>query len=107
MGEDSIRESPWKFNLELSPEQEEELIDKLAERIHKHSLGLMFLVTIESLGPLTRIGAELGSTLFGPYLDFLGMEEIVVLLRKSENIDRLIEKVELLDAEKKKAKQSK
>lgn len=62
---------------------------------------------LEGMGPLTRIGAELGMTILGPYLEYFGVEKVTALFRNRENVKRLIDRIEELEEEHKSKKRSK
>ncbi len=46
------------------------------------------------------MGAELGMTIFGPYLEFLGVDKATALFRNRKNLKRLIDRIEELEEEK-------
>jgi hypothetical protein len=101
------KEPSWQLWEDLPPEKEDELIEKMAQTIVKRKLGLMAQMILESLGPLTRIGAELGMTILGPYLEFFGVEKVTALFRKRENVKRLMDRIEELEEEHKSKKRTK
>ncbi len=89
----------WKQWEDLPPEKEEELIDELAQMLVKNRIGLLGKILLESGGTLTSLFAEFYMGLYGPYFDFLEVDEYVALLRRKENIPRLLEKIEEKEAE--------
>jgi len=84
----------WKQWEDLPPEKEEELIEKLSDFLVKNRLGLIGKMLLESGGPLTSLFAEFYMGLYGPYFDFLEVDEYVALLRKKENISKLLARIE-------------
>jgi len=92
----------WNYWDDLPPEKEEELIDKIADFFVRKRLGLFALMALESGGTLTSMFADFWLGLYGPYLEFLGMDEVSALLRKKGNSEKLIARIEELEDKKKK-----
>ena len=92
-------EPSWNLWDDLSPEEEDELIEKMARHIVKRKMGLMAQIALETMGPLTWIGAELGMTILGPYLEFFGVEKVTALFRNRKNLKRLMDRIEELEEE--------
>ena len=92
--------STWNLWDDLPPEEEDELIEKLAQDIVKRKMGLMAQLTLETISPLSKLGADLGMTLLGPYLEFFGVEKVTALFRKRENLTRLLDRIDELEMEK-------
>ncbi len=101
---DNGKESSWNLWDVLPAEEEDRLIEKMAQTIVKRKMGLLSQITLESLGPLTWIGAELGMTILGPYLEFFGVEKVTALFRNRENLKRLLDRIEELEDEQKRKK---
>ena len=102
------REPSWDYWDDLQPEEEDELIEKIAQHIVKRKMGLIAQITLETLSPLTWLGAELGMTILGPYLEFLGVEKVTALFRNRDNVTRLMDRIEEIEVEQKgKKKESK
>lgn len=89
----------WKQWEDLPPEKEEELIEKLAQQLVKNRIGLLGKILLESGGTLTSLFAEFYMGLYGPYFDFLEVDEYVALLRRKENIPKLLARIEAKEAE--------
>ena len=89
---------PWE---DLPPEKEEEIIEKIAKFIVKRKLGLMAEVTLASMGPFASMFATLGMNLFGPFLEFFGIDTLTAFFRKKENFKRLTDRIEELGNEEK------
>jgi len=94
-------EKRWEYWDDLPPEKEEELIDKIARFVVKHKMGLMAEMLLESGGPLTSLFAAFSLNLFGPFLEFMGADAFTALLRRRENIKRLMDRIEKLEEESK------
>jgi len=93
------QEDNWQYWEDLPEEMEKKLIDKIARFIVKHKMDLIAEILLESGGPLTSLFATLGLSLFGPFLEFFGMDTYTALFRRRENIQRLIDRIEELERE--------
>ncbi|GAG75875.1 unnamed protein product, partial [marine sediment metagenome] len=91
--------SKWRQWEDLPPEQEEEFIDNTARTLIKHRVGLPVQLLLESGGPLTSLFAKFWLGLYGPYLDFLGLDKHMAILRKRSNIEKILDKIDTLQAE--------
>ena len=107
MGSEDNEKPKWNLWDELPPDEEDELIEKMAQHIVKRRLGLMAQIALETISPVAWLGAELGMTIFGPYLEFFGVEKVTALFRKRGNLRRLMDRIEELDEEKKRLKKEK
>ncbi len=99
--------SDWQQWQDLPPEREDELIEKLAQAFVKRDLGLMGRMLLESGGPLTNLFAEFYMGIYGPFFDFLEVDEYVALLRNRRNVRRLIERMDELEKEREKGRKAK
>ena len=88
--------SKWRQWEDLPPEQEEELIDRTARTLIKHRAGLPAQLLLESGGPLTSLFAKFWLGLYGPYLDFLGLDKHMAILRKRINIEKILDRIDTL-----------
>jgi hypothetical protein len=95
--------SDWQQWQDLPPEREEEMINKLAQTFVKRGLGLMGKMLLESGGPLTSMFAEFYMGLYGPFFDFLEVDQYVALLRNKRNVKKLIKRIDELEEEKEQA----
>jgi len=89
----------------LPPEREKEIIEKLARRIVGSGLGTMAVMILQSIGPLSFAGTQVGLVVGSPMLmtlDLLGVKvyEYAGLFAEStrsrENVERLIQRIEEL-----------
>ncbi len=87
----------------LSEARKQELIDALAQQVVKRGLSSPAVLFLELHKPFAFIGSQAG-VVFAPFLaPFLGFERVDVytqLLSERENWDRLIERIEELEEEK-------
>jgi len=95
----------WWDRLEITPEEEERVIRKVASIIHKYGMDAAAILFLESFKPLVYVGGELGKFFISPFLPALG-EEISIsgekffrIFEKRENIERLITILEEMSAE--------
>ena len=94
----------WQHWEDLPPEKEEEVIDRLAHAFVDRGLGLMGRMLLESGGPLTSMFAEFYMGIYGPFFDFLEVDEYMALLRNKRNLKRLVKRIEELDEERERKK---
>ncbi|MCS7209636.1 MAG: hypothetical protein NZ874_08705 [Fimbriimonadales bacterium] len=87
----------------LSEEQKQALIDALAQQIVKRGLSAPAILFLELNKPLAFIGAQAG-IVFSPFLaPFFGFDRVDVytqLMSERENWDRLVERIEELEEQK-------
>lgn len=107
LGSEDPDKPRWNIWDELPPEVEDELIEKMAQHIVKRRLGLMAQIALETLSPVAWLGAELGMTILGPYLEFFGVEKVTALFRRRENLRRLMDRIDELEEEKIRRKKEK
>lgn len=90
----------WKD--ELTPEETDALLNKAATEIKKRKMQVPAILAIEMHRPLNLVAAN-AATAMAPFLvPFLGFDNVndySRLLAKSENVDRLIAKLEEPDRE--------
>ncbi len=94
------------FPRELTPEEEEELIEKISTSIVKSGFGTVALLYLESYKPLSFVGGQMGLFYLSPILPLLGKwgakgYDILMFISKRENIEKLINRIkELMEEEK-------
>jgi dihydrodipicolinate synthase/N-acetylneuraminate lyase len=82
---------------ELTPEEEEKLLDKAAESISKRGLIAPAIMALELHKPLANVGAHAAlavSPFLIPFFGFSPVNDYSRLMRKRENFERLIQKLE-------------
>ena len=87
-------------DIEVTLEEEDEMIKKIAQKIHKHGLDMAAIFMIESVKPLSYIGTQMGRFLISPFLPAfgdnigIGGEKFLQIFEKRENVEKLIVAVE-------------
>lgn len=86
--------SRWGLPTELSPEQEEQLLNRLVSRIKKSGLESVVAFYLEIYYPVTNWGSELALA-FTPYVDAFGvnLSDYALLFRKKENVKKILERL--------------
>ncbi|RLI10745.1 hypothetical protein DRO42_00195 [Candidatus Bathyarchaeota archaeon] len=91
--------------MELTPEEEEEMIRKIARKIHKYGMEVATILFLESIKPLTYIGSQMGRFFISPFLPALGEgigrggEKFFMVFEKRENVEKLLAMLEELAKE--------
>jgi hypothetical protein len=95
------------WDLEVSPEEEEEYINKVAEKIHQYGMDVAAILMLESVKPLTWIGSQMGRFFLSPFLPAfgdtisMGGEKLFQVFEKHDNVEKLITRLEQLAQEEK------
>ncbi len=98
---------------ELSEEEEEELIEKVSTSIVKSGFGTVALLYLESYKPLSFVGGQMGLFYLSPILPLLGRwgqlgTDLMMLISKKENVDKIINRIkELMQEEEEMKKEEK
>lgn len=93
------------WDLEVTPEEEEEMIRAAAEKIHKYGMEVAAIMFLESVKPLAYIGGQMGRFFVSPFLpafgDSIGRggEKLITIFEKRENVEKLITLLEELAQE--------
>jgi hypothetical protein len=104
------------WDVEVTSEDEDKMIQKIAATIHKYGMDTAAILMIESVKPLSFIGAQMGRFFVSPFLPALGEdlgisgEKFLQIFEKHENVEKLIKAVEELtreEEEQKKAEKAK
>ena len=104
------------WDIKVTPEDEDEMIRKIAQYIHKYGLDVAAILMIESVKPLSYIGTQMGRFFISPFLPAfgenigIGGEKFLQIFEKRENVEKLIVAVEELtreEEEQKKAEKAK
>ena len=88
--------SNWEFMQELSPEKEEELINKLVIKIRKSAFREFAPLYLQMLEPFSTISSEF-ALLVTPYIDVItgiNSGEYALLLHKNVNVRKILEKIQ-------------
>ena len=90
---------------EITEEEENKLIDKIANQTMKFGMGTPSLLFLGFLEPVAFVGGELAQYTITPFLDFIGIDQpIFQVFKKRENIEKLSKKIESMVEEEKKKK---
>jgi hypothetical protein len=90
---------------ELTPEEEEEIIRKIAEKIHEYKMDFPGILFLETAKPLTFFGAQMGRFFFSPFLMSLGStlgmrgEKVLRVFEKVDNVEKIISILEEINEE--------
>jgi hypothetical protein len=92
----------------LTPEQEEELIERIARLIVRSGADVPSTMLLQAIGPFSYLSSHFLFLFLSLILPMFGSrgEDLVTLLSRRENLDKLIQRVEALKKqleEKKKA----
>ena len=88
------------FDEPLSEEEEEAMIEELANYIHAKGLETAAILFLESSKPLSMIGAGMSRLFISPFLPIFGDDgdifgvKLINLLEKRKNIEKIITKIE-------------
>lgn len=87
------------WNEDLDPEQEDALIEKAAQEIHRRNLHAPAILALEMHKPLGYVASQ-ATVVFSPFLvPFVGFDNVnnySQLFSKRENIEKLIDRVEAM-----------
>lgn len=98
------------WDTEITPEEEEELIIKTAEKIHAQGFDTAAILFLESTKPLAFIGGNMSRLFIGPFLPALGKqygltgEKLIDVFEKKKNVEKLICLIEEMAQEDEKRK---
>ena len=98
------------WDTEITPEEEEELIKKTAEKIHAQGFDVAAILFLESTKPLAYIGGNMSRLFIGPFLPALGErygltgEKLIDVFEKKKNVEKLINLIEEMAREDEKRK---
>lgn len=87
-------------DIDVTPEEEEELIKKAAELVHKYGMEVAAIMLLESVKPLVYIGGQMGRFFLFPFIPFFGekvtegSEKFFTVFEKRENVEKLLKLVE-------------
>lgn len=107
--DDKEKESKFKISIptfEITQEREEEILEYIADKIEKFGLDVPALLFLVPLEPLSPVFSQLGLLPFAPFLEAFNIRgfDYVSFFSKTENVNRLIKKIEIRNQEEKKTK---
>jgi hypothetical protein len=84
------------WDVEVTPEEEDAIIRKTAEKIHQYGMDVIGIMLLETIKPMTFIGTTFGRFFLSPYLPALGKEidiggeKLFQIFEKRDNVEKLI-----------------
>jgi len=85
---------------EISPEEEEEIIESIARKLYRYGLETAGILFLESLRPISRYASSMGQVVVSPLLPFLGDnlmmkgDKTLRIFEREENVEKLIQRLE-------------
>lgn len=89
----------WENWEDLPEDAEKRMLENMASFFVDKNLGLVAQMVLESGEPVTSIFSTLGIGLFGPFLDFFGVDKYFAFFRKKGNAMSLLTRIEELEDE--------
>jgi hypothetical protein len=95
------------FRREISNEEKEKLIEKVAKKIHNSGFNIAAIFLLEIVKPLSYVGSMMSRMFLSPFLPFLGNDiedsgdKIMYVFEKTENVDKVIKLLEQYEKESK------
>jgi hypothetical protein len=99
--------------MEITPEEEEEMIRKIADKIHQYGMDAVAVLMLETIKPMVYLGGQMVRFFFSPFLIVFGDniarggEKFFMIFEKRENVEKVIALLEKKAEEEKKRKESK
>ena len=93
------------YDLEVTPKDEDEFIEKVAQKIHEYEMETAAILLLESSKPLVWIGGEMGRFFISPFVPVISdkwgvtSEKFFLIFEKRENIEKLLKRLEELTRE--------
>lgn len=104
------------YDVEVTPEEETELIEQVARKIHEYEMETVAILLLESSKPLVWVGGEMGRFFITPFVPIISdkwgvkSEKFFLIFEKRDNVERLLKRLEQLsmedDAKKRAAKKA-
>ena len=85
---------------EVTPEDEDEVIEWVAQQLYKYGMETAAIMFLESLKPISRYGSSMGQMFVSPLLPFLGDsitvkgDKAIRVFEDTRNVERLIQRLE-------------
>ena len=93
------------YDVEVTPKDEEEFIEKVAQKIHEYEMETAAILLLESSKPLVWVGGEMGRFFISPFVPVISdkwgitSEKFFLIFEKRENIEKLLKRLEELTQE--------
>jgi len=100
------------WDIEVTSKDEDEMIEKIAQKIHDSGMNVAAILMMESFKPMSYIGAQMGRFFVSPFLPVfgenigIGGEKLLQIFEKPENVERLVKAVEALEQEEEERKKA-
>ena len=100
------------LDINVTSEDEDEMIAKIAQKVNEYGLDVAAVLMMESVKPLSFVGAQMGRFFISPFLaafgDNIGIsgEKVLQIFEKKENVEKLIKAVEALSREEEERKKA-
>jgi len=100
------------WDIDVTSEDENEMIRKIAHKIHEYGLDVAAIIMIESVTPLSYIGSQMGRFFVSPFFPAFGEnlgisgEKFFQIFEKRENVEKLIKAVEELTRQEEERKEA-
>lgn len=85
---------------ELTPEEEDEIIEWTAREFYKYGMETAAIFFLESYKPMSRIGTSMGTVFFSPLMPLFGdnaairSQKVLKLFQDDKNVEKLIVRLE-------------
>ncbi len=92
-------------DVEITEKDEEEFIEKVAQKIHEYEMETAAILFLESSKPLVWVGGEMGRFFITPFVPIISdkwgitSEKFFRIFEKRENIEKLLQRMESLAQE--------
>ncbi|MEM3005919.1 MAG: hypothetical protein QW638_00060 [Candidatus Bathyarchaeia archaeon] len=86
--------------LELTPEEEEEIIKRVADKISEYGMNAAAILMLQTFKPMAYIGGQMGRFFISPLLYglgdkiSLGSEKLFMVFENRDNLEKLIRMLE-------------
>ena len=93
------------YDVEVTAKDEEEFIEKVAQKIHEYEMETAAILLLESSKPLVWVGGEMGRFFITPFVPIISdkwgitSEKFFLIFEKRENIEKLLKRLEQLTQE--------
>jgi hypothetical protein len=100
------------WDVDVSPEEEDELLKKIADKMHDLGMELPATVILETIEPLSYFGSQMGRFLLSPFMPFFGEElgltgaKLIQIFEKRQNVEKIIQYIDEKSRKKKEEKKS-
>jgi hypothetical protein len=90
------------WDVEVTPEEEDELLKKIAMKMHDLEMEIPAIIFLETVKPLSFIGSQMGRFLLAPFLPILGDEleltgaKLIRIFENRQNMEKIIQHIEEL-----------